>query len=211
MLRRLLITLFAIVALSSTAMAQQPSSSAAKPFNGPYASLQWDELTWRIPKDFLVSTPPEMDELKLEVDWVKKTNALIPVDVGGYDQSLEIHIRKVNDEDPRNGLATIWRVGLEFSRLPQLASVHVDGLVYLGSSSGFHYFVMVDRDAYINCRPVEMSATVPADILSVPLVCETTFHLSHGLYAWVRTYGIKLTDSRASFVVIDGALRGFLN
>jgi len=203
---------FAMTALSGTSMAwQQPLTTSLKRDRNLDVPFQWGGVEWRIPKGFLVFKPPRRDELGIEVGLVKKTNILIPADVKGYDQLWEIHVRRVNNEDPRNGIGTIWRVGLPFSRLPQLASMRLNGMFYLGSSSGFHYFVMVDRDAYVDCHPVVMAASTSADILMEPLVCETTFHLPHGLYAWVKTYGIRLADANSEFSVIDDALRNFMN
>lgn len=212
MVRKLLMLGSAMAMIPGMAQAQQLTSLKPTMLNSdPDVTLEWGGVAWRMPQRFFRPVSGKSDELLIQLGWIKQSNTLIPASVGGYDLSWDIHVRKVNSEDPRNALATLQRSHATLSKFPQLASIQLTGMTYLGSSSGMHYFVMTDHDAYVECRSIPATLEMPLDITNEPLVCETTFHLPHQLYAWVRTWGIKLADAQPGFVAAYDALHSFMN
>jgi hypothetical protein len=212
MAHQLLMLGFAIATFPAMVSAQQLAlPTPAKSVGNPDVTLQWGGVTWRMPERFFRPISDKSDELLIQLGWIKQSNTFIPVSVRGYDLSWDIHVRKVNSEDPRNGLATLQRSHATLSKFPQLASIQLTGMTYLGSTSGMHFFVMADHDAYVECRSIPATLEMPPDIMNEPLVCETTFHLPHQLYAWVRTWRIKLADVQPGFVAAYDALYSFMN
>jgi hypothetical protein len=69
---------------------------------------------------------------------------------------------------------------------------------------------MADRDAYMECRSMPVKALIPPYVPNEPLLCETTFHLSNGLFAWVEIVYVKLADAKQGFDVAYDSLTNFL-
>ncbi|WP_324946428.1 hypothetical protein [Dyella sp.] len=194
---------------ATIATAQQNASRDPRLIDEPEAVIQWGGQNWRIPPGFSM-VGHQSEQLWIQLGWIKKNNTVIPASVRGYDLLLDIKVRKENNEDPRNGLATLRRIGATITNLPQLASAHLPGLTYLGTSEGAHYFLMADRDAYMECRSMPVKALIPPYVPNEPLLCETTFHLSNGLFAWVEIVYVKLADAKQGFDVAYDSLTNFL-
>lgn len=124
---------------ATIATAQQNASRDPRLIDEPETVIQWGGQNWRIPPGFSV-VGHQSEQLWIQLGWIKKNNTVIPSSVRGYDLLLDITVRKENNEDLRNGLATLRRIGATFTNLPQLASVHLPGLTYLGTSEGAHFF-----------------------------------------------------------------------
>lgn len=55
-----------------------------------------------------------------------------------------------------------------------------------------------------------VKALIPPYVPNEPLLCETTFHLSNGLFAWVEIVYVKLADAKQGFDVAYDSLTNFL-
>jgi hypothetical protein len=134
--------------------------------------------------------------------------------VKGYDILLDIHIRKVDDEDPRNALASIHRANLPFSRVPVFAAAKFNGMAYLGSSTSFHYFLLNNGNAYVTCWLVKADKLMPPqvspDVLLKKFTCETTFFLPNARFAWVRVWDIRLGEAPPAFAAAHRKILSFI-
>ena len=195
------------VALSGVVYAQQAAIGTPIHSDGNSTELSFGGLAWRIPTLYFMGIRPHTNdskELLIQFGWKKKNGSFISVYTPGYDVALSVHVRKVDDEDPRNGLALIRRIHLPFTKVPILASAKFNGMTYIGSTSGDHYFTLNNENVYVICSLIEAARLVhpqvDPDVLSKKFACQTMFLLPHNIYAWVTNWRVDLNDTAPAFV-----------
>lgn len=178
------------------------------------AEFEWLQMHWKIPKEFLLDTRflgDDDKQLWIVVGYVKSDARLMSASgTEHYDLQINVHIRRVNTEDPRNGLALIRRVGLPFARLPLFSTAHFNGMTYVGSDVQGPFFYMSKEDVYVNCyeevHDKLLFPQVSPTALSEKYHCGTTFALPSGLYAWVQVDYVHLNDVAKAFVTMHNMI-----
>lgn len=204
----------------SSAFAQQPSSNTNPEVStsGNSVQFRWQRLQWNIPKYFFYGFPSYTDddtEILLHLGYQVSSAALVNASLEKYDFLLHVHIRKLDNEDPKTALSLIHRVGLAFDEVPQFKSASFPGMTYIGSSSSFHYFKLTSEDANVQCHLLTADRLLPPkvspDVLSKEFVCSTAIPLPSGLYAWIVANGVHLSDVAKAFVMAHRKVISFIH
>jgi hypothetical protein len=189
--------------ISCVASAQQ-AATIGRPLHseGEITVFSFGGLTWRMPWRFFqgfrpFTNDPDSKELEIVFGWEKSTDTFPAYDRANYLQ-LRVQVRNVQDADPRNALALIHRIRLQFDQVPLFAAAKFNGMTYLGSSSIDHYFVLDHGDVYVECSPETPDRLRPPKvapgILSKKFSCETMLKLPHGEFARVTISYVDLND-----------------
>ncbi|GLQ46521.1 hypothetical protein GCM10007862_15720 [Dyella lipolytica] len=203
----------------STAFAlQQPSDTVpAVTVSDNAAQFRWRQLDWSIPNYFFYwfrEYTTGDKEVLLHIGYQASNGTFVNASHEKYDILLNVHIRPVDNEDPRNALALIHRIGLPFDQVPEFTSAKFPGMTYLGSSSSFHYFKLANEDAYVECHLLTADRLSPPkvshDVLSKEFVCGTAFGLPAGLYAWIDAPGVHIDDVAKAFLMVRAEVVSFI-
>ena len=225
MIPKLVVVLLSLALFGTGSAAQTHSAAqtqAPEPIiqsGGKIVTLVWGGLTWHIPQRFFFGvrtwTENKIEnpkELWIQFGWNKQYDNFRPADMRGYDIVLDVHVRKVDSEDPRSGLELIHRIHLPFTQVPIFSSAKFSGMTYLGSSSSFHYFRLNNQDAYVTCWLIMAAKLkppkVPPDVLSRKFTCDTVFFFPHKTYVRVSMWGVDISEAAPAF---DAAYRLILS
>lgn len=181
-------------------------------------SFRWEGVNWVIPKKFFLGFRPYSGDNKdmwIQFGYVISSANLIPANQVGYDLRMDVHIRRINTEDPKNAISMIGRVGIEFEKLPLFDTAKFNGMTYVGSSALGPYFRMSQNEAYVGCHEVVHDRLVFPNIslgaLNEKYVCGTTFKMPNGLYAWVVVDGVHLNDVAKLFTTTYNLVNSFIH
>jgi hypothetical protein len=197
---------------------QAPTSVATAVPEGQAVAFPWGGLTWHIPKRFPVwPFPPNEDrwgEFLITFGLAPQGDGFSPASLVKGHLSVNVHIRRVDDENPGNALALIHRIGLPFTKIPLFVAGKFNGMTYLGSSSGNHYFLLKDPAVHVECSLVTSDRLRPPavapDVLSKPFYCQTMFALPGGNYAWARIWYVQIGEAAPAFRATYRELRSFI-
>ncbi|WP_157956656.1 hypothetical protein [Dyella sp. C11] len=194
----------------SNAFAQQPSSNTNPEVNtiGNSVQFRWQQLEWSIPREFFWGFRPythEDKEVLVQLGYDRASAAFVDANRKKYDILLHVHIRKLDNEDPKTALSLIHRAGLAIDEVPEFKSASFPGMTYIGSSSSFHYFKLTNEDADVQCHLLAADRLLPPkvspDVLSKEFICSTAISLPSDLYAWIVAEGVQLNDVANAFVM----------
>jgi hypothetical protein len=124
---------------------------------------------------------------------------------------VDVHVRKAPFENPKLGLQTARRLDPGFEKQAALSSVVFQGMRYLGSASGIHYFILNGEDAYVSCMSIEpdrLRTQLP--LLSQKYHCNTLFELPNATYAWMTNWGVDLREASTSFASARQKVTSFI-
>lgn len=204
----------------SNAFAQQSSSNTNPEVrkSGNFVRFRWQQLQWNIPKEFFWGFRQYTNndkEVLVQLGYERQNATFVNANRERYDILLHVHIRKLDNEDPKTVLSTIHRHGLAFDEVPQFKSVTFPGMTYIGSSSSFHYFKLTNEDADVQCHLLVADRLLPPkvspDVLSKEFVCSTAISLPSGLYAWIVTDSVHLNDVAKAFIATRDKVTSFIH
>jgi hypothetical protein len=218
MVFRIFCSLCATVLLTTIVSAQQLTANVApSPFiTGRKAVFTWKGLNWSIPKDLLIFFPASLTregEIAIDAGYILGDGRFVPFHQP-RDLALEVHIRTIDDENPKVGYDTSRRIGNRFYTDAALSSLKVKGMIYLGTSVNIHYFRILGEDAYVECNADASDprnpATLSNDLRIKTFYCGTEFSLPSGIYAWMRSPYIRLDDVAAVFLATRGEILSYM-
>jgi hypothetical protein len=183
-----LLTLIFAFAGAGTVFAQEatPPPSVVGP-GDQYVDFAWGGLQWRMQRWFYKGVRPDSltsKELLIQLRWVSAEQQFVPVTANKIGVEVDVHVRKTPFENPKLGLETVRRLNADFGKSPALSSVAFQGMHYVGSSSGIHFFTLDAEDVYVSCHSVEpdrLRTQLP--ILSQKYTCNTLFELPNATFA----------------------------